>query len=211
MNEFMNTSETLHNILDAFKKEQLPTITDAAEAGDAEAQLQLGVLYANGRGVKSDPEQAKAWLEKAASQGRIEALTLLGWLHARGEAKETNPMQAAVLFQKAAEAGDSDAQCSFADLIHEHGVKEQAAMMLHWYQQAAQQNHPKAQYMLGKLLADGDWVEGDEEMAFEWLTHAIINGSEPAQKELQMLSARLGSMRVEAIKQNLMKRAPQTH
>ena len=41
----------------------------AADQGFAEAENNLGVLYANGEGVKKDLKQAKKWFEKAAAQG----------------------------------------------------------------------------------------------------------------------------------------------
>jgi len=40
-----------------------------AEKGDAQAQYNLGVSYANGQGVPKDKAQAKQWYRKAAEQG----------------------------------------------------------------------------------------------------------------------------------------------
>jgi len=39
-----------------------------AEAGDAAAQNNLGILYDNGQGVAQDYGKARAWFEKAAAQ-----------------------------------------------------------------------------------------------------------------------------------------------
>ena len=41
----------------------------AAEQGDASSQFNLGLLYANGRGVKQDYFKAVEWYQKAAEQG----------------------------------------------------------------------------------------------------------------------------------------------
>jgi TPR repeat protein len=41
----------------------------AAEAGNADGQRNLGVLYARGHGVARDPVEAYAWLGLAALQG----------------------------------------------------------------------------------------------------------------------------------------------
>jgi len=83
--------------------------------------------------------------------------------------------------------------CSLADLFREGrpGVEVNAQAMLTWYERAANLGHPKAQYMLGKLLTEGTLVAQNDEAAFQWLTLAIMNDSEPAQKELAMLTARL--------------------
>ena len=40
-----------------------------AEAGDAEAQYDLGWMYDWGESVKQDYEKAASWYEKAADQG----------------------------------------------------------------------------------------------------------------------------------------------
>jgi TPR repeat protein len=41
----------------------------AADGGNAAAQYNLGVMYANGRGVSKNDAQAVAWFRKAAEQG----------------------------------------------------------------------------------------------------------------------------------------------
>jgi TPR repeat protein len=40
-----------------------------AEKGNAEAQFNLGLMYAKGRGIDQDYAKARAWYEKAAAQG----------------------------------------------------------------------------------------------------------------------------------------------
>jgi putative methionine-R-sulfoxide reductase with GAF domain len=44
-----------------------------ASEGDAAAQYQLGMRYANGEGVKLDYREAKAWFLRAAEQGHVRA------------------------------------------------------------------------------------------------------------------------------------------
>lgn len=45
----------------------------AAQKGDAKAQYDLGLLYANGQYVAADPEQARNWFQQAADQGHVAA------------------------------------------------------------------------------------------------------------------------------------------
>ncbi len=208
----MSTSEHLQEILTTFKKEQLGGIEQRADAGDAEAQFTLGVLYANGRGVKADPVIAAGWLEKAAEQGVVAAQTLLGWFHANGEGVVGSPAKARRWYLEAAKAGDADAQCSLADLLlgGGPGIARDHSAILRWYQAAAEQGHPKAQFMLGKLLAEGELAPENDEAAFQWLTLAIMNGSEPAQKELKMLTARFDPDTIETYKQRMMDRMQPT-
>jgi len=48
-------------------------VAEPAAQGDADAQNNLGGLYARGDGVKKDLKKAREWLEKAAAQGNENA------------------------------------------------------------------------------------------------------------------------------------------
>lgn len=49
----------------------------AAEQGETAAQYQLGLCYANGRGVGRDLSQAARWYDKAAKSGHADAASRL--------------------------------------------------------------------------------------------------------------------------------------
>src|SRR6476661_3313486 len=51
-----------------------------AEAGDADAQFNLGQAYRLGRGVPINLAAAKTWFERAAKTGHLDAQTTLGLL-----------------------------------------------------------------------------------------------------------------------------------
>ena len=208
-----STTERLHQLLGEFKKDKLAPIEQAAANGNGDACFELGALYANGLGVKQDSKQAKKWLKKAIAQDVTSARTLLAWLYLKEEGLRKSDTDAIALFIEAAEAGDTDAQCSLGDLYLEGaaGVEPNSTAMLQWYSRAANQNHPKAQYMLGKLMAEGRVAPQNDEAAFQWLTLAIINQSEPAQKELSKLTARLSTEQLEQYKQRMMGSMPQMH
>ena len=53
----------------ALKEASIALVRKAAEAGDAEAQYRLGLMYAKGDGVEEDQWEAVDWLRKAAKQG----------------------------------------------------------------------------------------------------------------------------------------------
>lgn len=56
-----------------------------AEAGNAEAQYNVGVMYAVGRGVVRDDAEAVRWYRLAAEQGNTTGQFLLGGMYDRGE------------------------------------------------------------------------------------------------------------------------------
>ena len=56
-----------------------------AKQGNASAQFNLGMTYANGRGVPQDYKTAVKWYKLAAKQGLIDAQYTLGVLYANGQ------------------------------------------------------------------------------------------------------------------------------
>ncbi len=208
-----STAEQLQTLLHKFDKSTMPAIEQAAEAGDAEAQFKLGALYANGKGVEQDSKLAAKWLRKSAKQGWSAAQTLLGWCYAGGNGVSQNLAEALEWYSAAAEQGDTDAMCSLADIYSsgQPGIEQNTQTMLTWYETAANLGHPKAQYMLGKLLAEGKLIEQNDEAAFQWLTLAIMNESEPAQQELAMLTARIDDNTLQQYKDRMMTAMQQRH
>ncbi|WP_425537018.1 tetratricopeptide repeat protein, partial [Klebsiella pneumoniae] len=56
------------NCTDSFDTKYIETCK-SAEAGDAKAQLFVGLVYATGEGVKQNKQTAVEWYRKAADQG----------------------------------------------------------------------------------------------------------------------------------------------
>lgn len=64
----------------------LNTFYTLAKKDDAKAQYNVGLIYANGKGVQKDLAKAKKWYEKAAKQGNGPAQYNLARLyHAAGK------------------------------------------------------------------------------------------------------------------------------
>ena len=73
-----------------------------AEQGVAEAQLNLALMYANGRGVPQDYAEAMKWYRKAAEQGHAEAQVNLGIMYQNGKGVPQDYVQAYMWFNLAA-------------------------------------------------------------------------------------------------------------
>ena len=54
------------------------------DRGDAASQYALGTMYAEGKGVKQNDEEALKWFRKAADQGFAPAQDSLGFIYANG-------------------------------------------------------------------------------------------------------------------------------
>jgi uncharacterized protein len=82
-----------------------------ANAGNAAAQSRLGIMFANGEGVRQSYAEARKWYEKAARQGHAEALNELGLMYLLGGmGVPVDYAEAAKLFRKAADQGFAGAQ-----------------------------------------------------------------------------------------------------
>ena len=84
----------------------------SAAQGYADAQFNLGLLYANGEGVPKDPAKAVDLFQKAANQGNADAQNNLGVMYYSGEGVPRDTDKAAEWFKKAAAQGNADAQAN---------------------------------------------------------------------------------------------------
>ncbi|HEX8873223.1 MAG TPA: tetratricopeptide repeat protein [Nitrosospira sp.] len=84
----------------------------SAAQGYADAQFNLGLLYANGDGVPKDPAKAVELFQKAAEQGNVDAQNNLGVMYYSGEGVPRDTAKAAEWFKKAAAQGNADAQAN---------------------------------------------------------------------------------------------------
>lgn len=76
-----------------------------ADAGDAQAQWNLGLCYDDGEGVSMDQEKAVYWYKKAADQGYIPAYSSLGQCYEYGSGVSKNLDEAIYWYKKAADVG----------------------------------------------------------------------------------------------------------
>lgn len=82
----------------------------AAEANSAEAEFQLGLMYAQGSGGSKDDVAARAMFEKAAAQGHTDAMVWAGAFAEIGRGGPEDSSAAKSFYQKAAALGNEDAK-----------------------------------------------------------------------------------------------------
>ena len=80
-----------------------------ADAGDAESQYGLGMMYGNGFGVPMDDALALKWYGMAAEQGHSGAQCNLAVMHQNGWGVPLNEEEAVRLYSLAADQGVSEA------------------------------------------------------------------------------------------------------
>ncbi|HGO7462989.1 TPA: tetratricopeptide repeat protein [Neisseria meningitidis] len=80
----------------------------AAERGDTQAQFNLGMMYAEGRGVRQDYAEAVRWFRKAADQGLAQAQFNLGAMYYKGHGVRQDRALAQEWLGKACQNGNQD-------------------------------------------------------------------------------------------------------
>jgi uncharacterized protein len=115
-----------------------------ANEGDAIAQTDLGKMYAEGRGVAQDLNEAKHWFQLAADQGQPDGQYNLGVMYAVGEGVPQDFVQAVKWYSLAAERGQTDAQNSLGMRYKRgEGVAQDYVQAHKWFAlSAANATHP---------------------------------------------------------------------
>lgn len=126
-----------------------------AQHGNPVAQLRLGILYFQGRGVKENERLAISWWRRSADQGNLDAMYQLGNAFTFGmEAAKTVPdpdREAAWWYFQAASAGHREAQYGLALLfLAGKGVIESRTEATRWMQRAAEQGHADARQFVAE-------------------------------------------------------------
>jgi TPR repeat protein len=125
---------------------------EAAQAGDARAQFNLGRMYLDGEGGPRDYAQALKWSEKAADQGIPGAQYNMGRLYGEGLGVRRNAQRAAGWYQKAAASGFSSAQVALGDMYAGGaGAPFDPKRAAELYGAAAEQGDAGAQFKLATL------------------------------------------------------------
>ncbi len=112
----------------------------AAKQGNADAQYDLGWMYAGGRGVAQDNVEAVWWFRMAAEQGLAAAQYILGVAYAAAQGVAQDDVEAVWWFRMAAEQGNADAQRDLGWMYASgRGVAQDYAEAYGWIGTAAAQ------------------------------------------------------------------------
>ncbi len=164
----------------------------AAENGDADAQLRLGVMYDNGQGVAQDYAEAMTWFRRAAAQGNAGAQVALGVMYAGGQGVPQDYAEAMTWYRRAAAQGNAGAQVNLGVMYSKgRGVAQDHAEALVWYRRAAAQDYGLAQYNLGVMYSKGRGVAQDYTLAHMWFNLASASGYKDASEARNEMAKRM--------------------
>lgn len=155
-----------------------------AQAGDVQAQLDLGEAYLHGKIVSRDLEQAMQWFRKAAEQGNAMAQARLGVLIGNFRGKQ-NYDEALEWLRKSADQNCADGESGLAFMYHNgRGVEKDDDQAVKLFLKAAQQDNSNAEYELGFMYQSGEGVSKDYVQAVSWYRKAADQGYPMAQYQL---------------------------
>lgn len=116
-----------------------------AQAGDPNAQNELGILYSEGRGLPQNYLEAKDWFKKAADQGHAGAQVNLGTLYSLGQGAPYSDPMALFWFQKAAEQRNALAFAKLGMMYERGRGVPQSLIEAHmWYNLSAAYGEKRA-------------------------------------------------------------------
>ena len=120
----------------------LTTLIQRAQSGDAKAQFDLGLKYAQADGVAKNEAEAKKWLRKSADQGYTVAEFVVGLNYFNGEGVKKNYGEALKWFHKSADKGDMYAQAYLGGMYLDGlGVAVNKVQAYKWFVLAAAQGN----------------------------------------------------------------------
>ena len=161
-----------------------------AKAGDAAAQYDIGVLYAQGSGLVQDYASAASWFHAAAAQGVVDAQYNLGVLYERGLGVAANPIDAVNWYRSAADQNNASAQYNLAIAYTEgRGTEQDLAAAARWYKRAAQRGLAPAMFNLAIFYERGQGVDRSPVDAYAWYAAAAERGYAAAKQRAGELLA----------------------
>jgi TPR repeat protein len=168
---------------------------NAAQKNHPLAQLNLGKMYYFGKLGPNQKEKAFYWFDKSAQQNNADAQWMLGGMLFNGQVINQDIAAAYSWFTLASEQDHVQAivnktqikkelstqQLSLADTLTSAFKQQQAGKLMvrqqeekafNWLHQAAKQNDPYSQWMIGNMLLKGQGVPQDNIAAYSWITLA---------------------------------------
>src|SRR5579875_2006350 len=177
-------------------------LRNAAAAGDPAAAYEIGVRYAEGRGVQPDATQAARWFAIAASKGLALAQFRYASQLEKGLGVKKDLGAARKLYLAAAAQGNAKAMHNIAVLYAEGAEgKPDYQAAAKWFLEAARRGIADSQYNLGVLYARGIGVETNLVESYKWFALAAASGDREAGRKRDEVAAHMDAASLASARQ----------
>ncbi|MEQ8666162.1 MAG: tetratricopeptide repeat protein [Rhodospirillales bacterium] len=151
-------------------EERVAGYENAASAGNARAQLELGLVYLDGPDGLKDPKKSFRLFKQSSQQGNAEAFFQLGRLYELGLGTETSFSEAARAYATAIRLTGHRRALLALGMMHfqGQGVVHSEVKAAEYFRQAAEQGEPAAQFLMGRIYESGFGVPRDPIEAYKW-------------------------------------------
>jgi localization factor PodJL len=178
-----------------------PVLRTAALKGDPTAAYEIGLRFAEGKGIAPNLDEAAKWYDRAAQAGVVPAVFRLGTFYEKGLSVKKDLDIARRYYMQAAERGNAKAMHNLAVLDADGGGKganyKDASQ---WFRKAADRGVADSQFNLGILYARGIGVEQNLAESFKWFSLAAAQGDADSIRKRDDIAKRLDAQSLAAAK-----------
>ena len=189
--------ERLNAGLAALKREHYATALRSwlplAEAGDPEAQANVGYMYEEGLGVSQQLDVAVGWYEKAAASGSMQANHNLGMIFAEGRGTPQSWVRALRYFEEAANDIPASRYMIGYTSFQGEGNIQNRPRAFREFMDAALDGYADAQYMIAFMYLDGSGIPKQPIQAYIWASLAHNNDQIQAAELIDAAGNRISS------------------
>ena len=170
--------------LAALKREHYATALRSwlplAEAGDPEAQANVGYMYEEGLGVSQQLDVAVGWYERAAASGSMQANHNLGMIYAEARGTPQSWVRALRYFEAAANDIPASRYMIGYTYFQGEGNIQNRPRAFREFMDAALDGYADAQYMIAFMYLDGSGIPKQPIQAYVWARLAQENDQNQA-------------------------------
>ena len=178
-----------------------PVLRAAAMKGDPTAAYEVGVRFAEGKGIAVNLDEAAKWYDRAAQAGVVPAIFRLGTFYEKGLSVKKDVDIARRYYLQAAERGNAKAMHNLAVLDADGGGKgANYKSASQWFRKAADRGVADSQFNLGILYARGIGVEQNLAESFKWFSLAAAQGDADSAHKRDDIAKRLDPQSLAAAK-----------
>jgi len=165
-----------------------PILRSAAMKGDPAAAYEVGLRFAEGKGVAVNYGEAAKWLDRAVQAGVVPAAFEVGKLYEKGLGVAKDLDIARRYYTQAAERGNAGAMHNLAVIEADSGNHKSAAG---WFRKAADHGVVDSQFNLAILYARGLGVEENLVQSYKWFSLAAAQGDRDAAERRDDIATRM--------------------